>query len=406
MARQRSTLIEVTKWGMLSFILTLVAMSNMWNEKKEGPQLSRKPTQTPGGSSPAQGSNTPRVKRRVMETKQQTMKSGQPHDARALNINNSCRHDNQCPGHNVECFFHNCLCQPGFFLQTMEGACSATCNDSTLHNTFVKYPVSVLHGYYIGVHTHLSVHHCMKLCIQYKCLSFGYRAWGGRCLLHDVTALKDSSLWCPKSSKGWSHYQRTCLPDWTKEAQLTELARRCVKDDERIGWMVIQRRMNGSVDFYRNWTEYERGFGDPKGEFWLGLSLLHNITSRMRYKLHIDLGDGEGGCPYAEYSTFAVEGPETKYRLSVSDYTGTAGDSMKIHNKMAFTTYDQDNDRKKVNCAKESHGGWWYNSCHHANLNGRYKEDGTEGTDGINWLEPTDISTSFFFTEMRIRPNP
>lgn len=46
-----------------------------------------------------------------------------------------------------------------------------------------------------------------------------------------------------------------------------------------------------------------------------GLSLLHNITSRMRYKLHIDLGDGEGGCPYAEYSTFAVEGPETKYRL-------------------------------------------------------------------------------------------
>lgn len=29
-------LIEVTKWGMLSFILTLVAMSNMWNEKKEG----------------------------------------------------------------------------------------------------------------------------------------------------------------------------------------------------------------------------------------------------------------------------------------------------------------------------------------------------------------------------------
>lgn len=83
-----------------------------------------------------------------------------------------------------------------------------------------------------------------------------------------------------------------------------------------------------------------------------------------------------------------------------------AGDSMKIHNKMAFTTYDQDNDRKKVNCAKESHGGWWYNSCHHANLNGRYKEDGTEGTDGINWLEPTDISTSFFFTEMRIRPNP
>ena len=28
------------------------------------------------------------------------------------------------------------------------------------------------------------------------------------------------------------------------------------------GWLVIQRRINGSVDFNRYWSEYEEGFGN------------------------------------------------------------------------------------------------------------------------------------------------
>ncbi|KAH3768145.1 hypothetical protein DPMN_169357 [Dreissena polymorpha] len=40
----------------------------------------------------------------------------------------------------------------------------------------------------------------------------------------------------------------------------------CDMDTDGGGWTIFQRRFNGSVDFYRNFSDYENGFGNVAGE--------------------------------------------------------------------------------------------------------------------------------------------
>ena len=72
------------------------------------------------------------------------------------------------------------------------------------------------------------------------------------------------------------------------------------------GWTVFQRRFNGSVDFYRDWSSYKNGFGDLHGEFWLGNDNLRRLTAAGNVSLRVDLEDFEGNIRYAEYATFKV----------------------------------------------------------------------------------------------------
>ena len=92
------------------------------------------------------------------------------------------------------------------------------------------------------------------------------------------------------------------------------------------GWTVFQRRLDGSVDFYRNWSDYKHGFGDVYGEFWLGLDKIHRLTSDNNSMLRVDLEDFKGNTTYAEYNVFGVMSEKDKYRLILGFHSGKTGE--------------------------------------------------------------------------------
>ncbi|XP_029958668.1 tenascin [Salarias fasciatus] len=176
----------------------------------------------------------------------------------------------------------------------------------------------------------------------------------------------------------------------------------CDMETDGGGWTVFQRRMNGKTDFYRTWSEYRAGFGNLSEEFWLGNELLHDLTSVGPVSLRVDMQSGNHTA-YAHYSDFAIDSEERQYALTVSGYTGTAGDSMRYHNGRPFSTRDKDPDPLGIHCARAYMGGWWYKNCYKTNLNGLY---GTNSDNqGVVWIDWKGKDSSIPFTEMKFRPS-
>ncbi|KAG7316163.1 hypothetical protein KOW79_021029 [Hemibagrus wyckioides] len=169
-------------------------------------------------------------------------------------------------------------------------------------------------------------------------------------------------------------------------------------------WTVIQRRINGSVSFYRPWAQYKEGFGNAATEYWLGLENIYMMTYTEKYQLRVDMEDFERGSAYAQYTTFYVEQESTDYRLNIGGYiNGGAGDSLSYVNGRGFSTFDKD---PTGYCAETYSGGFWYNywTCLYANPNGLYKY-GNVGTayTGVMWETWKGSYYSLKTTVMKIR---
>ncbi|XP_017045096.1 fibrinogen C domain-containing protein 1 [Drosophila ficusphila] len=173
------------------------------------------------------------------------------------------------------------------------------------------------------------------------------------------------------------------------------------------GWTVIQRRQDGGENFYRSWEEYSQGFGKLTGEFFLGLEKIHFLTAAEPYELYVYIEDFYGDSREAQYDDFAIGNASESYSLKLlGKYSGDAGDSLKYHKGMPFSTFDH--DVLGHGCARINVGAWWYDQCQRSNLNGQYLENGRFESKlsgrGITWMTWRGYDYGYKFTQMMIRP--
>ena len=184
----------------------------------------------------------------------------------------------------------------------------------------------------------------------------------------------------------------------------------CDQETDGGGWTVFQRRIDGSVSFFRDWLNYKNGFGQLQNEFWLGNENLFTMSLQGLYprgnELRIDMENSKRIHQHAKYKKFQVGNADTHYTIQVGDFAGTASDELTHHSKMMFSTYDVDNDvHSSVNCAMSHFGAWWFKDCFTSHLNGLYYPAGKMSlwATGIHWGRQNDLRESLTFTEMKIR---
>ena len=160
------------------------------------------------------------------------------------------------------------------------------------------------------------------------------------------------------------------------------------------GWTVIQRNKKDSlVNFNKNWTDYEEGFGNLTTEFWYGLEAIHCLTQRGQWEMRVDYQFNNKTWSYLHYNQFSVGSASEEYPLTIGGFTGVGTDWFNVrshsHNGMKFSTPDNDNDKhNSANCAAHHRSGWWYHGCYHININS----------------QPPNANSNVLFVEMKIRP--
>uniref|UniRef100_A0A6P7G800 Microfibril-associated glycoprotein 4-like isoform X1 n=1 Tax=Diabrotica virgifera virgifera TaxID=50390 RepID=A0A6P7G800_DIAVI len=184
----------------------------------------------------------------------------------------------------------------------------------------------------------------------------------------------------------------------------------CDMETRGGGWTHIQKRFDGSQNFYLPWRDYKFGFGDLEREFWIGLENIYHMTTSERSELLVELTNTNNSNGYAQYTSFVIGPEKDGYILKeLRGYSGDAGDSLTSHVGSKFSTLDVDLDkRSEYSCAQKYGAAWWYNKCFDSNLNGKFMNivfsEEPLPPYGLSWFTFSDPNENLAGSRMMIRP--
>ncbi|XP_052692193.1 fibrinogen-like protein A [Crassostrea angulata] len=261
---------------------------------------------------------------------------------------------------------------------------------------------------------------CAAMC-DVNCGCFGFNSQMKKCRIHQSCDLVNMT----STEGGWRYYQFDPPPDCKGVMESGEstsglyvidpfgdrqrlVTVYCDMETDAGGWTAIQRRLSGTMNFDKTWMEFKSGFGVPQNAYWIGNDVIHHLTNRQQHSLYVIFKHNNGVIFYQKYEEFSIGDESTNYQLNLAGLnTGNLGDSM-INagyssanlNGMAFSTMDRDNDQYSGHCATKYGGGWWFNNCHDAFLNGPWPPE--------YWHDPwrPTISSVSNIAEIRLMIKP
>ena len=183
-------------------------------------------------------------------------------------------------------------------------------------------------------------------------------------------------------------------------ADLPQLQVSCDQETDGGGWIIYQRRLDGSVNFTRNWHDYKHGFGiignDTK-EMWLGNENVYQLLQaygstecELRYEAH----SFDGDVCWAKCYPFQMSNEAKGYTLSwktVDESKKGLTRDLSFERDTRFTTFDKVGNSRM--CLDQKKGGWWYRRCGFVFFNGVYIPAKKRNLTSIYWDSCNDVIT-------------